>query len=236
MKLILDQGNTSTKIALFNESELVEKFLFGRDDSDSAQKKINHLLPEVSRVILSNVTNHNFDFALVPVLKFTNSTPIPIHNKYETPKSLGADRLANAVGGYSLNPNGNSLIIDLGTCVKYDLVINGEYLGGNIAPGLAMRYKALHQLTDKLPLLETENFEFNFGTNTETSLRNGAHHGLFHEINGFIERYSDQFPGLTIFMTGGDAKFFDKEYKNPIFANSNLTLLGLNEILEYNAE
>ena len=236
MKLIIDQGNTSTKLAFFEGNEIVEKLAFRKEEFDRVQEIINNRGQEIDSVISANVTNHIFNYSSIPVIQFSNKTPIPIGNKYETPETLGADRLANAVGGHSLNPDGNSLIIDLGTCVKYDLVIDGEYLGGNISPGLSMRYNALNHFTDKLPLLQSENFDYNFGVNTESSLRNGAQHGLYHEINGFIERYSDQFPGLTIFMTGGDAKFFDKEYKNPIFANSNLTLIGLNEILKHNAE
>ena len=236
MKLVIDQGNTSTKIAVFKENKILEKFNFSRNDSHLAQDKINNLLNDIEDIIVANVTHHKFNFGDKNHINFTNQTKVPILNDYKSPETLGADRLANAVGGYSLNPKGKNLVIDIGTCVKYDIVIEGKYIGGNISPGVAMRYKGLNDFTDQLPLLDAEDFTYGYGINTKTSLLNGVQHGLYHEINGFIERYSNQYKGLTIFMTGGDSKFFDKEYKNPIFANSNLTLIGLNEILKHNAE
>ena len=112
----------------------------------------------------------------------------------------------------------------------------GVYLGGNISPGMNMRYAALESFTDQLSLIASEEFVFGFGTTTKTSILNGVQHAIFHEINGFIERYQEQFGELTIFMTGGDLKYFDKGNKNPIFADSDLTIFGLNEILKYNVE
>jgi type III pantothenate kinase len=121
--------------------------------------------------------------------------------------------------------------------VKYDLVsASGEYLGGAISPGLEMRFKALHEFTDKLPLLESTTVAEDFGTDTESSIASGVKLGIIHEINGFIERYSLQFTDLTIFMTGGDLKYFDKAFKNRIFALPDLTLIGLNEILQHNIQ
>ena len=149
---------------------------------------------------------------------------------------MGKDRIANAVGIWSLNKHKDSLCIDLGTCIKYDLVSReGVYLGGNISPGMEMRYKALAHFTDKLPLVNPQPYKTKYGVDTTSSIVHGVQEAITHEINGFITRYTNEFIDLTIFMTGGDLNYFDKVYKNSIFANSDLTVVGLNEILIYNA-
>jgi type III pantothenate kinase len=150
---------------------------------------------------------------------------------------LGRDRLANAVGAWYKNENQNSLIIDVGTCIKYDLVnAQGEYLGGAISPGISMRFEALNKFTANLPLLSKQKTATKYGDDTNSSIYKGVQEGIYHEINGFIQEYSDEFSRLTIFMTGGDAKFFDKPFICDIFADSDLTLFGLNKILTYNVQ
>lgn len=238
MNLIIDQGNTLFKTALFNGNELISKSKFKYSEikpfNDWMKKKIKGEL----KVIVSSVTNDIInlsEFDIEKQITLNPNTKLPIINKYRTPQTLGNDRIANAVASWYLNPNKNSLIIDMGTCIKYDIITsNGEYIGGNISPGLQMRYKALNTFTDKLPLLNPNQTIQSFGTSTTSSLECGVELGIIHEIEGFIKQYELQFSHLTIFMTGGDAKHFDKSFKSAIFANSNLTLIGLNEILEYN--
>ncbi len=242
MNLVIDQGNTATKFTLFKGDIIVEKQVFTKTELAKAQRWIDENSEKLSAIIISSVTNDLLSTNGITTLMLDDKTPIPLINSYKTPKTLGKDRLANAVGAWSKNPSKNTLCIDLGTCIKYDLVTaNGEYLGGNISPGLTMRYKALHHFTDKLPLLEPQEIDYSYGTTTETSLRNGVQQAIYHEINGFIHRYSEVHEQLTIFMTGGDVKYFDKVYKNSIFANpisveTELTALGLNEILTYNVK
>lgn len=237
MKLIIDQGNTRTKLALFQGKELKEKCSFLKSEQNKINNKIKSWKGNCQQAIVSSVTEQLISLDDIIVHPYNSATPLPIINKYSTPKTLGLDRLANVVGAYSLQANSNSLVIDIGTCIKYDLINQkNEYLGGNISPGIQLRYNALNNYTDKLPLLNPESADFNYGNDTVSSIFNGVQQGIYHEINGFIQRYSSQFNDLTIFMTGGDAKYFDKEYKNSIFADSNLTLIGLNEILDYNAE
>jgi type III pantothenate kinase len=239
MNLIIDQGNTLFKVALFRENELISKSKFTYLDvnlfydwlAKKNEKKIN--------IIVSSVVNQRIDLSKIPsnkVICLDQRTDIPLVNGYFTPETLGYDRIANAVAVNSLNPNQNSLVIDLGTCIKYDLVNSrGIYLGGNISLGLNMRYKALNHFTDQLPLLNPSEFQNTHGVDTESSIKCGVQLAIEHEISGFIERYSQEFKPLTIFMTGGDLKYFDKSFKNHIFANSDLTLIGLNEILRHNA-
>ena len=238
MNLIIDQGNTLFKVALFNDNELISKESFSYSNIDLFYIWLSKKNIKTYNVIISSVVNNTIDLSKVSVnkiIQLDSTTKLPISNKYKTPKTLGDDRLANAVAAYSISPKQNSLIIDFGTCIKYDIINSkGEYLGGNISLGLKMRYKALNQFTDQLPLIQPKETVFMHGVDTESSIICGVQSAIFHEMEGFIEQYSKEFRGLTIFMTGGDLKYFDKSFKNHIFANSNLTLIGLNEILKHN--
>ena len=127
------------------------------------------------------------------------------------------------------------LVIDAGTCITYDLINSKkEYLGGSISPGIQMRYNALHQFTSQLPLLESVDTAMLTGVNTEESIHSGIINGVFVEIDGIIQRYTNQYPDIKVIVTGGNAKFFDKGLKNTIFAKPNLLMEGLNKILDYN--
>ena len=109
-------------------------------------------------------------------------------------------------------------------------------MGGSIAPGIAMRYKSLHSFTAKLPLLEKTAAIAMIGNSTETAIHSGVIQGVTFEIDGVIHQYKDQYPDLTIILTGGDAHFLRDRLKNDIFANSNFLLEGLNYILELNKD
>ncbi len=239
MNLIIDQGNTLFKVALFDENELISKSRFTYSDVNLFYIWLEEKNEKNLNIIVSSVVNQSIDLSNLSinrVVYLNQLTKLPIVNGYLTPETLGNDRLANAVAANTINPNQNSLVIDLGTCIKYDLInSSGTYLGGNISLGLEMRYKALNHFTDQLPVLKPSQFENTYGVDTESSIKCGVQLAIENEINGFIDRYSQEFKPLTIFMTGGDLKYFDKSFKNHIFANSNLTLIGLNEILRHNA-
>ncbi len=235
VNLIIDQGNTATKLAYFKQDDLFEKKIFSKNQKQEIEKWISENIPLDTAVLVSSVTNDVLNLKHKNVINLNANTQLPIHNDYATPNTLGKDRIANAVAIWTKNKNGNSLCIDIGTCIKYDLVSDkGHYKGGNISPGMKMRYKALMEFTDQLPEVSPAYFEYGFGTTTDTSIKNGVQQAIFHEINGFIERYKMEFEQLTIFMTGGDINYFDKGFKNTIFADSDLTIFGLNEILKYN--
>lgn len=239
MNLIIDEGNTAFKLAIYDKDNLVKHQVFEPFEKQEMHSWISDSLTSIKHVIISSVVNNGLDLTRYKFneIYLDHLTPIPIKNKYKTPETLGKDRLANAVAAWCKNPVGNSLVVDMGTCIKYDLVC-GElgYMGGNIAPGLKMRYKALNEFTDKLPLVESHGVDLNYGVDTNTSIINGVEHAIYHEINGFVNFYNEQFPDLTIFMTGGDAKYFDKPFIVDIFAVPNLTLFGLNKILKHNVE
>lgn len=165
------------------------------------------------------------------------TTPCPVKNRYKNPASLGMDRLAAAVGARKLFPDQACLIIDTGTCITMNyLSAAGEFLGGNISPGIKMRLKAMHTFTARLPLAEINLPEDYFATNTIQAMQNGAVKGAFREIDSFIEETIIKYGTINVILTGGDAYMFESYTKNKIFVAPNLVLEGLNEILKYNVK
>ena len=170
------------------------------------------------------------------LLEFTPVTPVPIGNAYLTPATLGRDRLAAAVGAATLYPGRNALIVDFGTAVTLDFVsADGVFRGGCISPGMAMRFRALHEYTAALPLCDATDSAELLGRTTDEAVRLGVMNSLAFEIEGYIARMQGEIEDLCVIFTGGDTNFFAKRIKNTIFANCNLVFWGLNRILEYNA-
>ena len=199
--------------------------------------------PQLNQAILSSVKpvddeilqflSESFDL----FIELDHETELPIKNLYETPETLGKDRIAAAVGANEFFPNQNLLIIDAGTAITYDLVSEkNEFIGGNISPGLQMRFKALNQFTGKLPLVSYFDEFQNIGRNTTEAIRAGVQNGILYEIAQTIELFNKNYQNLQIVMTGGDSIFFDKKLNYTIFVHFNITLIGLNRILEYNAK
>jgi type III pantothenate kinase len=247
MNAVIDIGNTLTKIGIFQSGELKD-FSAYEILSVETLKKYFSKHSSVKNVILSSVIEH--DKNIIEYLKsefrfieLTHKTKIPIENLYQSPETLGKDRLASAVGANSLFRNQNVLSIDAGTCIKYDFVnFKNQYLGGGISPGIEMRFKALNQFTDKLPLLNYRYFDKLIGENSEESILSGVMNGVVEEVKGIIARYEEQYPDIKVVFTGGYLKFFEKNFnigsneKSNIFADSFLVLKGLNQILEFNAK
>ena len=231
-KIAIDEGNTFVKLALFENEQLVLK------ESDIDLERATKLFSECDRLILSTVKRNTLFEPLLAseyAISLNSSTPLPIMNSYETPHTLGNDRIALAVGAAANFSNTNVLVIDAGTCVTYDFINSkNEYLGGSISPGIQMRYNALHHFTSQLPLLKSVEKVKLTSANTETSIHSGVINGVLAEIDGIIQRYTNQYPEIKVIVTGGDLKFFDKGLKNSIFANPNLLMEGLNKILDYN--
>ncbi len=240
MNLIIDAGNTLVKMAVYEGKEICSFSSIGSNDFLNQVKKTFKEYPDIKNAIVSSVSSLGEKdvkklgvYCNVHLLSV--STKVPFVNLYATPKTLGADRIALATAAFYNNRNGNTLVIDAGSCVTYDMVNeNGEYLGGAISPGIAMRFKAMHNQTANLPLLEKEE-DFNLiGNSTKTSMQSGVLNGICMEIDGVINQYEDRFVDLTVILTGGDAQFLSKRLKNTIFAHSNFLLEGLNYLLEYN--
>ncbi len=241
MNLVIDIGNTQTKAALFDGGEIVET-IFAQSFDSFELKKLKESYPRINQAILSSVADIDEDLIVSLeneckyFLKFNHQTPVPIGNLYESKSTLGLDRLAAAVGGSTLFPEEELMIIDAGTAITYDLIDKcNNFLGGNISPGLKMRFKALHKFTSKLPeVISQENWP-EYGKNTEEAIRAGVQQGMILEIDGTISQIHERWPGCKVLLTGGDSLFFEKKLKNTIFVKFELTLIGLNRILEFNA-
>ncbi len=240
MNLVIDIGNTRIKSALF---------VGNHQHSVKIHHSFNELLADSEMLCQANyaiigsvVEGLNPYFELlnqkIPTLIFTPNTKTPLTNLYQSAGTLGSDRLSAAVGGYELHPNRDVLIIDSGTCIKYNFTNRqNEYLGGAISPGLQMRFKAMHHFTSKLPLIKPD-FLFTdlVGTNTQNSILSGVLNGSIAEVDGFIDSYKLKYPEILVLLTGGDSEYLAKRLKNSIFAHQNLVLKGLNTILLYNLE
>ncbi|EAP87934.1 type III pantothenate kinase [Croceibacter atlanticus] len=242
MNLIIDIGNSRTKLAVFEDVTLKERTICS---SNEIEKKIKEILENWSNIthsIISNTSTYptehlNFLEKYTIVLQLNQFTSVPYTNNYNTPETLGLDRIGLVAGSAKAYSNENVLIIDAGTCITYDFIDStNKYHGGSISPGLQMRFKAMHEFTAKLPLLKaTDNVNL-IGKSTSESMQSGAILGTCNEIDGFINRYKEKYPDLTVIFTGGDADFLSKRIKNSIFANSNFLLEGLNHILEFNKD
>lgn len=241
MRLIVDIGNTRIKTAVFNKEELLEIKYFNKSVEQDLETISNKYI--IKSCIISSVSYNNQQITNwlceqnINFLIANNNLKLPIVNLYKTKETLGYDRIAAAVGAFHLFPKQNILIIDSGSALTIDFVNkNGEYLGGNISPGIEMRFKALNQFTGKLPLLQKSEQLTLTGNTTGQAIINGVQNGIIFEIEKYIELYSKQYNDIKIVITGGDCIFFEKKIKNTIFANSNLVLIGLNRILAENEE
>lgn len=241
MNLIVDVGNTRVKIAVFNKERLLFKDAVPLEALIATLKTLKSQYLDLKNAIVSSVGKLQPEQLTVlrerfQLLELSHETPIPFKNKYATPKTLGIDRIALVSAAVYHYPNTNVLIIDAGTCITYDIVTaKNEYIGGAIAPGLRLRYAALHNLTANLPLLQTEEPKNKVGNSTSSSMHIGVVHGVVNEIDGFIKTFIEEYPDLTVILTGGDANFLAEQLKSSIFANSNFILEGLNYILKFNS-
>ncbi len=240
MNLIVDFGNTRVKAALFLNGQLVQQRVYTTGEALLTDTTFIHQATDC--LLASVVTHHgpteNALRLLFPVTVFTSQTPLPIKNAYKTTQTLGSDRLAASMGGFFLYPHQNVLVIDAGTCIKYNFMdFSNTYLGGAITPGLQMQLKALQHYTDRLPLVALEEtFNTLIGENTQDSILSGVINSSVFAIEGHIAAYQEKYPDLTILITGGDAPFLAKRLKNRIFAEPNLVLIGLNTILTHYRE
>lgn len=243
MDLVIDIGNTLTKLAVFNsDGIIVLRTTIPEKDLASKLDTVEIDFPTIEWCILSSVGSVAPEHLKLlekryKVLHLTSDLPVPFSNKYESPRTLGVDRIALVSAAFDQYPNKNVLIVDAGTCITYDFLdAEGVFYGGAISPGLNMRYKAMHTFTDKLPLLVPMEHASLIGGNTTEAMHSGVLCGLTYEIEGYIKAYREKYPDLTVVLTGGDAHFLRDTIKNDIFANTNLLLEGLLYILKYNKD
>ena len=236
MNLIIDIGNTVAKIAVFDGCEMLEQMYDSNVELPRLREMYERYLPEqaalVSVIDLTEEVKQELNSLPIPILYIDHQTPLPIKNLYETPETLGYDRVAAVVGAYDRFPRRNVLIIDSGTCITYEFINSeGEYLGGNISLGVSMRLKALHTFTGHLPLVQFAGRSVYWGVDTETAIRAGVMQGLEYEIRGYIHSMKEKYPDLLVFLTGGKQFPFESNLKSSIFVDKFLVLRGLNRIL-----
>lgn len=241
MNLIIDVGNSFVKLAVFQDGALLIKEIIDVKALVEHIDALKEIYKPIERAIVSSVgklpeTDLIYLKESFNLVELNSKTTIPFVNLYATPHTLGLDRIALVAASVKLFPYSNTLIIDAGTCVTYDFVnANNEYLGGAISPGISMRYRALHNLTANLPLLEKEVPKSIIGDSTNNSIHSGVVNGVLKEIDGNIETYKQKYANLTVILTGGDSNFLSEQLKSSIFANSNFLLEGLNYILQINS-
>lgn len=242
MNLCIDQGNSRTKVALFQEEDkrLIKTFVYKSFSSADAERLF--ALYPVCNCIISSVAHT--DPAVLNVLHrksgffvlFDHTTPVPVVNCYDTPQTLGQDRLAAAVGASVLYPGENLLIIDIGSAITYDFLNDkNEYLGGNIAPGIKMRLTVLHQMTKRLPKVEVEEAQLLplFGRNTRDAIAAGVLRGITFEVKGYMRTIRERVDHCQTILTGGNASFISPNLSGEAKVEKHLVLIGLNRILEY---
>ncbi len=247
MNIVIDIGNSYYKVAVFQNSEIV---FFERLESAETNdfigfiNKIKTMFPEVKNAILSSVKELDIEINKILTelfdlyINLNSETLIPIKIDYKTPLTLGKDRIAAVVGANEIFPENNVLVFDFGTALTIDFIDkNAEFKGGNISPGLEMRFKALNHFTDKLPKVSVnENFDGLLGNSTNNAILAGVRQGMIFEVMEYINVFTNEFADLKVIFTGGDNFFFANKLKSNIFADSQLVLKGLNRILEYNAK
>lgn len=238
--LILDQGNSYLKVALFSKGKLLRRQIFHYYSLAEVLTFLGEDQPD--HIIISSVGNSRIfhevhgHFGNI-VYQLSHQQPLPFNLKYATPETLGLDRMALAAAAVGEFDGRDCLVIDAGTCITYDFVDrNKNYLGGAIAPGLQMRYRALEHFTARLPLVEHQHPQDLIGNSTTESIRSGVVNGIIAEVTGTIAEYQKRFPDVQVIITGGDMEVFEPLVKNGIFAAPNFLLTGLNNIVEYYAE
>ena len=238
MNLIVNIGNTNTKLAVFSGEELVHQNQFANEHVEQIVQTIQ--AATFSKAIVSNTVevHQKIIKAILQQTKYieiNEHTKLPFTIQYDSRASLGDDRIAAVAGAHKLQPNTNLLVITAGTCITYNTITaENVFLGGSISPGIHMRYKAMNAFTGKLPLVQNKNFDELVGRSTEQSLQSGVRKGIVAEMDGLISEYQLLYPKIKVFICGGDASFFESRLKNKIFAHLNLELIGMNEILKYN--
>jgi type III pantothenate kinase len=239
MNLIVDIGNTDTKLAIYDGREKISVKRINELDCDKIEKLLSEL--KINRAIISSVKEippfisdllfANFKFVHI----LSDKSRLPFKVEYETPETLGTDRIAAAAGAFFNFPGDEILIIDAGTAITYEYLSSDIYKGGNISPGLMMRFKALNKFTGRLPLVSPGDNYTSPGLNTIDAIKAGVITGITYEINEYIRTFKKEHKNCKIVLTGGDSGFLKEKIKPQFTYMPDIVIDGLNYILEYNA-
>lgn len=239
LNICIDWGNTLVKAGIFENGQLTASFSYPAHD---AHMRIVELVEEhqPAYAIISSVSSKSAELEgmlggkVKKMLKMDDRTSTPVMNAYSS-DSVGADRLAMAVGAHYAYPGKNNLVVCMGTCITYNFVQNNRtFRGGAISPGLHMRLKAMHEFTDKLPEVSLDGETLLLGYDTETCMRSGAVFGIMSEVDGMVKEFAAKYSDFNAVLTGGDMRYFEGKLKCEIFADPDIILKGLNIILKHN--
>lgn len=238
MNLVIDLGNTYHKVAVVENDKIIELNryeILTLNILDRLHKQYYFQKAIISSVIKEDTEIIHWLSNHLPFIQMNTQLKFPFSINYKNTNTLGTDRIAASVGARKLIPTGNLLVIQAGSCITFDFIDDKNiYHGGSISPGILMRLKALNLFTGKLPDVDFEPIDNFIGNSTNNSILAGVTCGIASEIDGMIERYQQKFEFLTVILTGGAIKYFDKWLKNSNFANPNLVIEGLNTILNIN--
>ena len=240
--LTIDIGNTRAKYAVFDKENIIKSSTFNPYNNDL--KQLTEIFPQIKRCIISSVGGKieecKKQLQDIEIITLTDNIPLPFKIDYNKGQ-VGSDRLVAVASAMREKPNQNCLVIDIGTCITYDIITSDNiYHGGPISPGINLRFKAMNEYTEKLPLIEnyqqatsSKQYENIICNSTKECLVSGVINGILYEIEGFIKRFSNIYEMLNVFIIGGDNIFFENKLKNCIFADANFTFKGLRYILNY---
>tara|TARA_B100000214_G_scaffold355144_1_gene312660 strand:+ start:41 stop:685 length:645 start_codon:yes stop_codon:yes gene_type:complete len=179
------------------------------------------VVPNVFMNIKKSLKSTKFKILEIKNLKLNKIIKINIKNK----KNLGSDRIANAIGAKKFK---NCLILDFGTATTFDVIKNGIYEGGVIAPGVNLSIKNLSQATALLPLINLKSNQKSYGKNTIEALNAGFVWGYEGLINNIIDKIiSKSKIKYKILITGGYANFFKRMIKKKSVIDQDITIKGI---------
>ncbi len=239
MNLILDIGNSSTKMAIFDGHEKKSLFRPKELSCENLEKLLSSY--KIKSAIISSVRDipeYILDLLTINIPKIhllSYKSRLPFKIEYDTPDTLGPDRIAAAAGAFNLFQGKEILIIDAGTAITFDYLSATAFKGGNISPGLMMRFKALNSFTGKLPLVSPAGVFSSPGKNSTDAIRGGVITGITYEINEYIRTFEEKYTDFKIIMTGGDSRYFKDKINHRVTYKPDIVIDGLNYILEYNA-
>ena len=240
MQLVIDIGNTLIKSYVFDKDQILDSDAESTSYWNSSLKGIINRHPQIKTAIVADV-NRSFSKELevflgnIKTFHCSMALKLPFKSLYDHNTPLGSDRIALLAACCLIYPKSNVLVIDLGSCITYDLIsAKGIHHGGSISPGFGMRYKAMNSYSGTLPALDFHQVETPSGRSTEAAMHTGVYFGIKHEVEGMIKWYKEEIENLTVILTGGDVERLPKPFKNGIFAHSKFLAKGLNHILALN--
>lgn len=231
---VVDAGNSRIKVGWFLDGALKEIEILEHTAWPAYLPKYRAEKAMVASVSLPEavLANRLITSGISEVRIWHADDPLPFQSDYTSYQTLGSDRKMMVMGANSLHPGLNRLVIGMGTCITYDLInAQGHHLGGDISPGLHMRWQAMHQFTARLPMVDLPAAWPVLGTDTHLALQSGVLQGVLAEMQGRKKQLELILSDLTIILSGGDAHFFEKRFDSRIFAEPNLALYGLHALL-----